>query len=84
MRMTTSTGPRGQQRRSLNLSVNAKLISEARRQQINLSRFLEDCLVEELKKRWQDRWLESNREAIEDFNERIEQDGVFSEGLRRF
>jgi len=72
------------ERRSLNLSVSADLIAEARRQDINLSRFLENCLIEELKKRWQDRWLDGNREAIDDFNDRIGRDGVFSDGLRRF
>lgn len=85
MRMASTTSrKRSNQRRSLNLSVRTDLIDEARRQEINLSRFLENCLLDELKRRWQDRWLEGNREAIDDFNERIEKEGVFSDGLRRF
>jgi antitoxin CcdA len=39
-----------------------------------------ELLLEEKRRRWQD----ENREAIEDYNRRIENHGVFSEGLRRF
>lgn len=29
-------------------------------------------------------WQKENKEAIEDYNQRITQNGVFSDGLRRF
>ena len=29
-------------------------------------------------------WLEQNREALEAYNERVEERGVFSDGLRTF
>jgi antitoxin CcdA len=36
--------------------------------------------AEEKRRRWQD----ENREAIADYNRRIETEGCFSEGLRRY
>ena len=31
-----------------------------------------------------EQWIEENREAIEDHNRRIEEHGLWSDGLRRF
>jgi len=37
-----------------------------------------------IRQKERDAWLERNRAAIAAYNERIERDGVFSDGLRTF
>ncbi|WP_293551960.1 type II toxin-antitoxin system CcdA family antitoxin [Parvibaculum sp.] len=67
-------------KKAVNLSVDANLLTHARELNINLSALLEGALREEARKRWR----EENREAIEAYNERIREYGVWSDGLRRF
>jgi antitoxin CcdA len=45
---------------------------------------LEQRLVEMLLDEKRREWREENREAIEAYNRRIEADGMFSDGLRKF
>jgi len=71
-------------KRLANVSVRADLLEQARRHDINLSRTLEDRLVEVLREKERDAWLARNRAAIEAYNKRVERDGVFSDGLRTF
>jgi antitoxin CcdA len=71
-------------KRPANVSVRADLLEQARRHDINLSRTLEDRLVEVLREKERDAWLARNRAAIEAYNKRVERDGVFSDGLRTF
>ena len=71
-------------KRSTNLSINSDLLRQAKERRINLSRALEQQLVEMLLEHRRREWQEENREAIEAYNRRVEAGGVFSEGLRRF
>lgn len=71
-------------KRSANLSVDAALLEEARRLGVNLSRALEETLRERVAEARRQRWLEENRRAIAEYNERVGKRGVFSDGLRRF
>jgi len=71
-------------KRATNLSVNEELLRRARALGINLSRALEERLEEFVVEQEQARWLEANREAIEDYNRRIEVDGTFGDDVRRF
>jgi antitoxin CcdA len=71
-------------KKSTNLSINADLLSQAKQRHINLSQTLELRLAELLREEKCRNWQEENREAIEAYNRRIEADGVFSDGLRRF
>jgi len=71
-------------RRPANLSVRADLLELARRHGINLSRALEDKLAELVRQKERDAWLERNRAAIDAYNERVQREGVFSDGLRSF
>jgi antitoxin CcdA len=50
---------------------------------LNLSKTLEERLAELVRQAGREQWLKKNREALEDYNQRIEQAGVFSDGLRR-
>jgi antitoxin CcdA len=67
-----------------NLSVNQDLLRVARSQKLNLSRLLEERLVEVLRDKERETWLKENALAIKKYNERVERAGVFSDGLRRF
>ena len=71
-------------KKSANLSINSDLLRQAKECQINLSRALEQKLVEILLEEKRQKWKEDNREAIEEYNQRVKRDGVFSDGLRRF
>jgi antitoxin CcdA len=71
-------------KKSTNLSINSDLLQQAREQRINLSQTLENRLAEILRDEKRRNWQEENREAIEEYNRRIEAGGVFSDGLRQF
>jgi len=71
-------------KKAANLSVNSDLLRLARDARINLSRVLEAELIELLRNEHERQWREENREAIADYNHRIETAGSFSDGLRRF
>lgn len=71
-------------RKPTNLSLNSDLLREARAMRLNLSQILEQRLTELLREYRRREWLRENREAIEDYNRRIERRGVFSDGWRRF
>ncbi|MAS40451.1 MAG: acetoacetyl-CoA synthase [Porticoccaceae bacterium] len=71
-------------KRATNLSINADLLSKAKELGINLSATLEQALVEALRKRQRDQWVAENQAAIEAYNEHVDKQGVFSDGLRRF
>lgn len=67
-----------------NLSIDSELLLEAKRLKINLSQTLGQPLAEIVRaerRRW---WLAENEEALKLYNGRIEREGVFSDGLRRF
>lgn len=71
-------------KRPSNLSVNSNLLEEARKYKVNLSKLLEQALIETLTEKKRAEWLEQNRAALESYNQRIEQRGAFSDGLRNF
>ncbi|GKT08702.1 type II toxin-antitoxin system CcdA family antitoxin [Desulforhabdus sp. TSK] len=71
-------------KKSTNLSVNSDLLRQAKNYHINLSKALEQRLVEMVLEEKRREWKEENRDAIEAYNRRIEAGGVFSDGLRRF
>lgn len=67
-----------------NLSINGDLLKKAREQDINLSATLEQALVERLRQRQRERWLADNQAAITAYNDYVDEQGVFSDGLRSF
>lgn len=67
-----------------NLSINSDLLQQAKEHHINLSQALELRLAEILRDKKRRAWLEENREAMAEYNQRIEANGVFSDGLRQF
>jgi len=71
-------------KRATNLSINSDLLQKAKSYNINLSKSFESHLNELVKKREEEKWKEENLQAIASFNERVEKQGVFSDGLRSF
>ena len=71
-------------KKSVNLSIDGKLLAAAREARINLSETLEGRLIEVLRQDARSRWMAENRAAIDAYNERIEREGVFGEEYRRF
>ena len=75
-----STAPK----KATNITINADLLREAKSLGINLSQTFEKHLGEVIREARRSKWLEENREALEEHNAYIERHGVFSDGLRRF
>ncbi len=71
-------------KKSANLSINADLLQQAKQLNINLSQTLEQHLAEIIRLAQRGQWLAENKNALEDYNRRIEGNGAFSDGLRRF
>lgn len=71
-------------KRPVNLRVNSDLLRQAKALKINLSKALEQHLESLARTARAQQWLKENKNAIEEYNARIERRGVFSDGLRRF
>jgi antitoxin CcdA len=71
-------------KKATNVTINSDLLQKAKSYKINISKNFEAYLSEVVKRREEEQWLEENREAIDSQNERIEKEGCFSDGIRRF
>lgn len=71
-------------KKATNLSINSDLLGKARALDINLSAALEQALAQLLKQHQQEQWLEENRAAIAAYNQEVEANGAFGDGLRSF
>lgn len=74
----------GAPKKATNLSINSDLLRMAKEARINLSQILEAELSTLLQEKLRREWQEENLEAIADYNRRVEGQGAFSDGLRRF
>lgn len=68
----------------VNLRIRVSLKEKAKRLGVNLSQTLEKSLEAEIRRREQLEWLESNREAIEAYNRRIDEHGPALAAYRSF
>ncbi|MEP6873503.1 MAG: type II toxin-antitoxin system CcdA family antitoxin [Burkholderiales bacterium] len=59
-----------------NLTLNAKVLDLARELGMNLSQTVDALLVDEVRRRYWERWNADNKGAIDAYNERIERDGL--------
>ncbi len=71
-------------RRPTNVTLRASLLAEAKLLGINVSEACEAGLSERIRQARRRHWLEENRTAISDYNERVEQEGPTLERFRRF
>lgn len=70
-------------KKSPSLSVNSDLLRKARALEINLSKALEERLIELVRQEHAHRWKEENRAAIEAHNRFVDQHGLFNDLRRR-
>ena len=75
---------RNSAKRAVNLTINAKVLDMAREMGINISQTVDALLTEEVLRQHWLRWNEDNKEAIADYNARIEREGLFSDRYRSF
>lgn len=71
-------------KRAANLSLNSKVLDMAKELGINVSATVDALLTAEVEKRYWERWNERNRQAIEDYNARIEREGLPLAAYRSF
>ena len=71
-------------KRPTNVSIDADLLRHAKELGVNLSKVLEEQLALRVREARQRRWLAENQAAVEAYNDRIDREGAFSDGLRRF
>jgi len=81
--LTPTIAPR-RRKKATNLSVDDKLLEQAKRLKLNLSQVFEAGLTEAIRQRQGEEWLKKNRAALDAYNEHVEKHGVFSDGLRSF
>jgi len=67
-----------------NVSINSDLLEKAKGMKINLSATLEAALAEQLRAEQRTQWKAENAKAIQAYNNFVEENGVFSDGLRKF
>lgn len=82
--MLTRTGIVRTRKKAANLSVDGELLDSAKRLKLNLSQVFEAGLSAAIREKQREQWLSKNRAALEAYNEHIERDGVFSDGMRSF
>ena len=63
-------------KRATNLTLNAKVLDTAKELGMNISATVDELLAAEVQRRYWERWNEDNREAIADYNARIEREGL--------
>jgi antitoxin CcdA len=71
-------------KRPVNVKARADLVSEAKEYGINLSAAFETALETAVKEARIARWQEENQEAFAAYDRRVQANGVFSDGKRRF
>lgn len=80
--MTSHMPPHTKQR--TNVSIDARLLEDARSRGIKLSPLLEEAIREKLRQEREEQWQQENQEAIRGYNNEIRTHGAFSDGLRSF
>lgn len=67
-----------------NVSLNADLLAKAKNLKINLSATLEQSLIAKIQEHERQQWRQENADAIQSYNQFVEQEGLFSESVRKF
>jgi antitoxin CcdA len=71
-------------KKATNLSLNSKVLEMARALGMNLSQTVDELLAKEVERRYWAQWNEQNKEAIEQYNERIRSEGIWGARYRTF
>jgi len=71
-------------KRATNLSINSDLLKKAKELKINISNTLEKTLIELIKKQETKKWEKENKISINNYNDRILNNGSFGDEMRNF
>lgn len=71
-------------RQAVNVTINKALIAKSKSLGINLSALFEEALMTHIAQLERRAWLEDNGDAIAEYNERVDDQGCFSDKLRSF
>ncbi len=71
-------------KKATNVSINSELLEKAKQHKINLSSTLEKSLEILLLEKEKENWEINNQNALDDYNTRVLQTGVFSDNIRSF
>lgn len=63
-------------KRPVNLSINARTVDLAKELGMNLSQTVDSFLTAEVQRRYWERWNDDNKDAIDAYNARVEQEGL--------
>ena len=82
---TPVTGSKtARKKRPVNVTIRTDLIDEARILGTNISAVVERALIDEHTRKRREQWRGKNREAIEEANDELAANGLWSDGLRLF
>lgn len=65
-------------RKAVNLTADVELIEAAKSMGMNLSQVFEESLKHAVSEERKRQWVEENREAIDEYNARIDREGTFA------
>lgn len=68
----------------VNLTLDEALVAKAKAAGVNLSAVAEEAIRFETRAEEMRRWAEANREALAAWDKRIDEEGLWSDGLRLF
>lgn len=71
-------------KKATNISINSELLEKAKKYKINISANVEKVLENLIKEYEKASWEKQNKEAIEDYNKRVKEQGLFSDHFRNF
>ena len=63
-------------KRAVNMSIDGATLDLAKKIGMNLSKTVDAFLKDEVKRRYWEQWNEQNKDAIDSYNARIEQEGL--------
>ena len=72
------------QRKATNLSLDQRVVAEAKELGLNVSRIAEEAISDAVRAERNRRWKEENREALESWNDWVRENGLPLEKYRLF
>lgn len=71
-------------KKATNISINSELLEKAKQYKINISANVEKVLENIIKEYEKESWQKQNQKAIEKYNKRVKENGLFSDDFRSF
>ncbi|MDB5890902.1 MAG: putative post-segregation antitoxin [Polaromonas sp.] len=66
-------------KKATNLSLTVSTLEKARELGINLSKTVDELLEKEVRRVYRAKWAERNKDAIDEYNARVESEGTFAQ-----